>query len=227
MTLLWRKIQLTLLLTILLTFQILGQLKMEEVSAPQSDVKIWTGVFMNQSIAENLDATIKMSYYTRSNLYSPRFSDVGLRYNFHKKMSVGAFYRFSKYFKTDERRMYLELTDKLPILASGKGIIIQPRLRWQQKINPINNLKEQHIRPRIVIKSKMLDIPIQPFIAAEAFFCYEPVIVDKYRITSGFDYALNENYTLRFFFRHQKERLIAKNEIDKHNTFNLSYRFKF
>ena len=227
MTLFWKKIQLLLIVTVFWTFQVLGQLKLEEVSASQSDVKIWTGIFMSQSISNNLDFTVKMSYHTRSNLYSPRFTDVGLKYNFYKKMKIGAFYRFSKYFNTDDRRMYLEITDKLPILTSGKGIIIHPRLRWQQKRDPENYSKEQHIRTRIIIKSKLLDIPIQPFISAEAFFCYESTIIDKYRITSGFDYSLNENYTLRFFFRHQKELLATKDNTNKHNTFNLSYRFKF
>ena len=227
MALLWRKIQIIIFLTVFLTFQVLGQLKIEEISAPMSDVKIWTGLFMSKSVTKNLDLTVKTSYYTRCNLYTPRFSDVGLKYNFYKNMKIGGFYRFSKYFKTDERRMYLEITDKLPILASGKGIIIQPRLRWQQKTNPEDNSKKHHIRPRIVVKSKLIDIPIQPFISAEAFFCSSNLIIDKYRITSGFDYSINKNYSLRLFFRHQKELLTAKDETMKHNTFNLSYRFKF
>jgi len=228
MTLHWQTIQLITLLTIFLTSPALGQLKLGEISKPPSDVKVWTGIFLNQSITENLDFTLKTSYYTRCNVYRPRFSDVGLRYNFYKNMKLGAFYRFSNYFKMNEHRMYVEISDKFPVFTLGKnqGITIQSRLRWQQKINSETLEKKEHIRTRMTIKTQLLDTPIQPFISGELFFCYDPILLDKYRITPGFDYTFSENCTLRFFYRQQKERFVEAGKINKHNTFNLSYRFK-
>ena len=227
---LWRKIG---LFTILVLFLMSSGLYAQQlrqgaaVSPSSSDVKVWTGIVMSNAVTKRLSIGIKTSYFTRLPFYSPRFSDVGLQYNFYKRMKVGGFYRFTKYFETNQRRVYLQVTDKIPLVALGHGLMIQPRLRWQQKVDRETGILQQHIRPRIRIKSKFENIPIQPFISAEAFFCYAPDAWDKYRMTAGFDYSFNDNYTLRFFFRHQKELLAAAHETDKHNTFNLSYRFKF
>lgn len=199
----------------------LGQTSFAQSEIPKGH--LWNAFHTEKYLTSNFAVKLKFSYFNAPPIFSPRFMDVGIKYNFSKTWSLNAFYRFKGVFNGTERRKYIDLAHKIKHIGKSKWNI-KSRLRFQHKLtNESDHGLHNHyfLRGKIAVSHPLkASNYTQFFIAFESFYCLESCDYDEFN-RFRFDVGLHSkvmplDHDVRLFYRYQHDLEAGVKLADSH-----------
>lgn len=160
------------------------------------DAQLWKGLILEKKF---LDERIKLSFNEEVRLVQNfsavgnAYTDVIGEYNFTKRLSLGAGYRYAVRPEVNIHRVYSDFTWQ-PKIKGRIGINL--RTRFQYDWSPVS--ERTMIRPKIQLSYNIEGTKLEPYLGVEPFFrIRRDVELSGYRLMGGVRYPLRKKVELR------------------------------
>lgn len=197
------------------------------------DFGIWYGLNIESSVNKKLeiDVSAMIRTFDGASKIEQKFLEAGISYKFNKYLSIAASYRI-----IDKLEDNSELHLRHKSFADVKGTLpvgnfyFSSRFRFQvQKKTFIekesDKVPDYHGRIKLKLIYKIPQFPVNPYLSVESFvllFRNSDRLIDKNRLTPGFDYKISKKHSAGIEYIFQRDLLPRISDI---NIISISYTY--
>jgi len=193
----------------------------------QKDFEWWSSFAVNYEPIKKVRVSVEEGWRWQENVSQLKYSytDVSASWKPHKRVRIGATYRFQSSRSENRSRWVVDAVARSPKIDRFR---FSYRLRLQNAYRP-SSFNRKALRHRVKASYNLKGIKIDPWASAELFYSQrrEGFIYNVYRLALGVSWDLPKRLELDLFLRQENQMNVVRPARVTIGGFALSYDLKF
>lgn len=194
-------------------------------SAQNDDLELWSSLKFSKDISKKIRFELEEQIRWADSLsqYKKNFTDIGLKYELHKRHSLAMNLRIVDEFDTEKyMRVQFDLNSGLSF--KNMPIVFKQRLRYQHVWDEFGEFDKSLVRAKWACQWKEYDV--KPYFAHELYWPLQQFgELSKQRSTLGVQWSMTNAMKIKMFLRKQNE--MNKKNPDRLSIIGIGMHYKF
>jgi hypothetical protein len=194
--------------------------------AQKEDLELWGSVKFSKKVSPKFRFELEeqVRWADSISVYKKNFTDIGLRYKWHKRHSISTHFRVVDEAEKD-KTIRFNIDQSSTLYIKKISLSLKQRLRYQQSWDELSEKDKTLVRAKWSCNTSEFD-HLNPYIAHEFYWdITDETTLSKQRTTLGVSWEISKDLKFQLFWRMQKERNVNKPKSLKIIGLGTHYKF--